>query len=99
MLLGCAAVVRAFDLTLVWARELEVRGVVGYGREAWNGEALHTFTLAQRLLMATGGSVAEMITHTYPLDRYRTALSAARDRRVSGAIKVVLMPRPDSFPR
>jgi threonine dehydrogenase-like Zn-dependent dehydrogenase len=99
VLLGCAAKVRALDLTLVWARELDVRGVVGYGREAWGGEALHTFALTQRLLMATKSPVADMITHTYPLDRYRTALSAARHRRVSGAIKVVLTPRPGSLPR
>ena len=99
VLLGCAAKVRALDLTLVWARELDVRGVVGYGLEAWGGEALHTFTLTQRLLVATERTVADMITHTYPLDRYRTALSAARRRRVSGAIKVVLTPRPGSLPR
>lgn len=99
VLLGCAGKVRALDLTLVWARELDVRGVAGYGLEAWGGEALHTFTLTQRLLVATEAPVADMITHTYPLDRYRTALSAARRRRVSGAIKVVLTPRPGSLPR
>lgn len=99
VLIGCAAKVRALDLTLVWARELDVRGVAGYGREVWSGEALHTFTLTQRLLLATERPVAHMITHTYPLDRYRTALSAARNRRVSGAIKVVLTPRPGSPPR
>jgi L-iditol 2-dehydrogenase len=92
VVLGCAAKVRALDLTMVWARELTVRGVVGYGREAWNGETLHTFALAQRLLEATEAPVADLVTHTYPLNRYRTALSAARNRRVSGAIKVVLTP-------
>ncbi|MBE0594919.1 MAG: alcohol dehydrogenase catalytic domain-containing protein, partial [Gemmatimonadales bacterium] len=98
VLLGCAATMRALDLTLLWARELDVRGVVGYGREAWSGEALHTFVLTQRLLETTGAPVADMVTHTYPLDRYRTALSAARNRRVSGAIKVVLTPPPGSLP-
>ena len=92
-------VTSALDCTRGWAGGLQSQGVVGYGRGVWNGESLHTFTLTQRLLMATGGSVAEMITHTYPLDRYRTALSAARNRRVSGAIKVVPTPRPEAFPR
>jgi threonine dehydrogenase-like Zn-dependent dehydrogenase len=89
---GCAGAMRRLDLTLVWARELAVRGFVGYGRERWQGETLHTFTLTQRLLRATDIPVADMVTHSYPLDRYRTALSAARHRSESGAIKVVLTP-------
>jgi threonine dehydrogenase-like Zn-dependent dehydrogenase len=89
---GCAGALRRLDLTLVWARELVVRGFVGYGQERWQGETLHTFTLAQRLLMATDMPVADMVTHSYPLDRFRTALSAARHRSKSGAIKVVLTP-------
>ena len=96
VMLGCAATVRSLDLTMVWARELTVRGVVGYGREAWSGETLHTFALTQRLLEATDAPVADLVTHSYPLDRYRTALSAARNRRVSGAIKVVLTPSSGS---
>lgn len=89
---GCAGTVRRLDLTLVWARELVIRGVVGYGREHWQGGTLHTFTLVQRLLEATDAPVADMVTHSYPLNRYRTALSAARHRSESGAIKVVLTP-------
>lgn len=96
LLVGCAGSLRRIDLTLVWARELAVRGAVGYGREQWQGEALHTFSLTQRLLQATDTPVAEMVTHSYPLDRYRTALSAARRRSESGAIKVVLTPPSDS---
>ena len=92
VVLGCAARVRSLDLTMVWARELELRGFVGYGRETWNGESLHTYDVTQRLLKTTTAPVADMITHTYPLDRYRTALSAARHRRQSGAIKVLFTP-------
>jgi threonine dehydrogenase-like Zn-dependent dehydrogenase len=95
-LVGCAGVMRRLDLTLVWARELRVRGAVGYGRERWQGETLHTFTLTQRLLGASDTPVADLVTHCYPLDRYRTALSAARHRSESGAIKVVLTPSPGS---
>jgi threonine dehydrogenase-like Zn-dependent dehydrogenase len=92
LVVGCAGTLRRLDLTLVWARELAVRGAVGYGHEQWQGETLHTFTLTQRLLEATDAPVADMVTHSYPLDRYRTALSAARHRSESGAIKVVLTP-------
>jgi L-iditol 2-dehydrogenase len=38
VMLGCAARLRSLDLTFLWARELEIRGFLGYGREVWNGE-------------------------------------------------------------
>ncbi|MEE8573029.1 MAG: alcohol dehydrogenase catalytic domain-containing protein [Gemmatimonadota bacterium] len=98
VVLGCAAMLRPLDFTMVWARELEIRGFVGYAMETWEGEHLHTFDVTQRLLMATDTPVADMVTHSYPLNRYRTALAAARHRHRSGAIKVVLTPPSGSSP-
>ena len=91
-MLGCAAVVRRLDLTLVWAHELAVQGSLGYGREQWEGESLHTFEVVFRLLAGSGARIADLVTHTYPLTQYRTALSTARHHRKSGAIKVLLTP-------
>jgi len=91
VLLGCAGA-RKLDLTMVWAREATVEGVVVYGRERWEGETLHTFELTQRLLLAAHGSVADLVTHTYPLHQYRSALAAARHRATSGSVKVLLTP-------
>lgn len=91
VLLGCAGA-RKLDLTMVWAREATVEGVVVYGRERWEGETLHTFELTQRLLLAAHGSVADLVTHTYPLHQYRSALAAARHRARSGSVKVLLTP-------
>jgi threonine dehydrogenase-like Zn-dependent dehydrogenase len=98
ILLGCAAVIRKIDLTLLWARELSIKGFVGYGLESWNGETLHTFAITQRLLQTAGPSVADMVTHVFPLDHYRTALAAARHHRRSDAIKVLITPT-GSLPR
>jgi threonine dehydrogenase-like Zn-dependent dehydrogenase len=91
VLLGCAGA-RTLDLTMVWAREVAIRGVLGYGRERWDGETLHTYELTQRLLLATDAPVTDLVTHTYPLHHYRRALGAARHRRRSGAVKVLLTP-------
>lgn len=91
VLLACAGA-RKLDLTMVWAREVAIQGVLGYGRERWKGETLHTFELTQRLLLATDAAVADLVTHTYPLHQYRRALGAARHRRRSGAVKVLLTP-------
>jgi threonine dehydrogenase-like Zn-dependent dehydrogenase len=92
VLLGCAAQIRRLDLTFVWARELEVKGFVGYGREHWEGQARHTFEVTLDLLTEHGHGLSGMVTHVFPLEQYRDALSAAANHRRSGAIKVLLEP-------
>jgi threonine dehydrogenase-like Zn-dependent dehydrogenase len=92
VLLGCAGELRKLDLTFVWARELELQGFLGYGEEAWRGEAMHTFRVTRQLLRETRTPVQAMVTHVFPLEQYRDALSAAANHGRSEAIKVVLEP-------
>ncbi len=92
VMLGCAAEIPKLDLTLLWARELELRGFVGYGQESWRGETRHTFEVTLELLKESDAPVERLVTHSFPLDQYRDALSAAANRRRSGALKVILEP-------
>jgi len=92
VVIGCVAKFKKLDLTFVWARELRIRGAVGYGRETWRGDWRHTFEIAHDLLLETGAPVENMVTHVYPLHQYRDALRAAANHRKSGAVKVVLQP-------
>jgi threonine dehydrogenase-like Zn-dependent dehydrogenase len=92
VMLGCAAVVKSLDLTLLWARELEILGFLGYGREEWRGEERHTFEVTRELLTEAGIPVEKVVTHLFPLAQYKDALKAASNRRGSGAMKVVLRP-------
>lgn len=92
VMLGCAAEMKKLDLTFVWARELAVKGFVGYGREAWEGGHAHTFQITHDLLVKTGSPVTRMVTHVFPLSQYQDALSAAANRRKSKSIKVLLDP-------
>ena len=92
VVIGCVAEFKKLDLTFVWARELRIRGAVGYGQEAWRGERRHTFEIAHDLLLESGAPVQDMVTHVYPLDQYRDALRAAANHHKSGAVKVVLQP-------
>jgi threonine dehydrogenase-like Zn-dependent dehydrogenase len=92
VLLGCAAEIPKLDLTFVWARELRIQGYVCYGLEEWRGERLHTFQIAHDLLLETGAPVERMVTHDFPLAQYQDAVSAAANRRRTGAIKVLLDP-------
>jgi L-iditol 2-dehydrogenase len=92
VMLGCAAEIPKLDLTFVWARELDVKGYVGYGLEEWRGERQHTFQITHDLLVKTGAPVDAMVTHVFPLGQYRNALSTAANRRKTGSIKVLLDP-------
>ncbi len=92
VVIGCVAEFKKLDLTFIWARELRIRGAVGYGQETWRGERRHTFEIAHDLLLETGAPVQDMVTHAYPLHQYRDALRAAANHRKSGAVKVVLQP-------
>jgi len=92
VMLGCAAEIKKLDLTFVWARELNVRGFVCYGREDWRAGHAHTFQVTHDLLVETGAPVSGMVTHVFPLHQFRDALVTAADRRGTGSIKVVLDP-------
>jgi threonine dehydrogenase-like Zn-dependent dehydrogenase len=92
VILGCVARMSRLDLTPVWARELGIKGFVGYGREEWRGERMHTFQVTHRLLEEVGQGVGEMVTHVFPLSQYRDALKAAAVLPGKESIKVVLQP-------
>lgn len=92
IMLGCAAQVPKLDLTFLWARELEIHGFMGYGRESWEGLDLHTFEITRELLLRRPLPLERMVTHIFPLEQFREALKAAANRRRSGAMKVALRP-------
>jgi threonine dehydrogenase-like Zn-dependent dehydrogenase len=92
VMLGCAAEIKKLDLTFVWARELDVKGYVGYGIEDWQDGRTHTFQITHDLLLETEAPVSQMVTHVFPLGQYRNALSTAANRRKTGSIKVLLDP-------
>lgn len=92
VVLGCSAQIKNLDLTMLWARELEVRGFLGYGMETWDGRDIHTFEVTRELLLRRPLPIDQIVTHVFPLDQYRDALTAAGNRRKSGAMKVVFQP-------
>jgi threonine dehydrogenase-like Zn-dependent dehydrogenase len=92
VVLGCSAQIKKLDLTFLWARELNVRGFLGYGTESWDGRDLHTFEITRELLLRKPLPVERIVTHIFPLSQYREALKAAANRRRSGAMKVILQP-------
>ncbi|MEK9499707.1 zinc-dependent alcohol dehydrogenase [Gaopeijia maritima] len=92
VMLGCAAELKKLDLTFVWAREIEVKGFTGYGRETFRGEERHTFDITHDLLIESGAPVEDMVTHVFPLAEARRALAVAGNRRKWKSVKVLLEP-------
>jgi threonine dehydrogenase-like Zn-dependent dehydrogenase len=86
VLLGMPGVVE-IDLTALWHRETELIGTYTYGTEQTNdGRTATSFALAMEL----AGKVPfdKMLSATYPLDRYRDALSHAANAGGRDAVKI-----------
>jgi threonine dehydrogenase-like Zn-dependent dehydrogenase len=92
VLVGCTGGVR-LDLSFVWARELRVLGSYGYGPEPGAG-GRHTFQLALDLLRRGTPDLAALVTHRFPLERWRAALGTSLRRARHGAVKVVFEGAP-----
>ena len=93
VLVGGPAELGGLDWTLAWVRELRIEGTYVYGTEPSLPNAPHTMDEAIRLLAAHPElPIGEMVTHTYPLERWRQAMGTALRRGPSGAIKVAFAP-------
>lgn len=93
IMIGCAASMKSLDLTFVWAREIGIQGSFVYGEEVFRGETRHTFEVTHDLMIETGAPLGRLVTHVFPLEQVREALSAAANRRKSNSVKVLLDPR------
>jgi threonine dehydrogenase-like Zn-dependent dehydrogenase len=79
------------DLTPVWYQEVDVIGILGHGREWWEGQPIDTFALVVQWLREKRLNFDGYISARYPLREYRRALAFAADKR-NKVIKVVLEP-------
>jgi threonine dehydrogenase-like Zn-dependent dehydrogenase len=80
------------DWSLVWWRELTIRGAVVYGEE--NDPTLgtagrRTIDIVGEWLSDSAYAVGGVVTHTFPLQDYADALATATAGPAAGAVKVV----------
>jgi threonine dehydrogenase-like Zn-dependent dehydrogenase len=76
------------DLSPVWYQEVDLLGLYAHGMEEWDGGKRSTFDITVDLLKNGSISTEGIITHRFPLRRWREAVSTALNKS-SGAIKVV----------
>jgi hypothetical protein len=71
----------------LWQREIELVGAYAYGTETLaDGTRRRTFDVAFELVAAAG--LGRLVSATYPLERYREAISHAAEAGSRGAVKV-----------
>lgn len=107
VLLGGAAVVPKLDWTFVWSREVTVTGSYGYGYEGMASlpagvdrntlkpnEEGHprTFEITRSLLSEPRVPVDNLVTHTFPLEEWRSAVIANLARDSHRSVKTLLEP-------
>jgi 2-desacetyl-2-hydroxyethyl bacteriochlorophyllide A dehydrogenase len=92
VLAGLKPLIMRMDLTPIWYREVKLIGAVGHGTEQWplgSSNQQPTFSIVAELMDRGLLHPERLITHRFALSDYRHALSAATEKELSRAIKVV----------
>jgi len=76
------------DLTPVWHKEVNLIGAYAHGTEIFEGKPILTYELTARLLRERRIPRDLWITHRFPLERWKEAISVAKNKR-AGSIKVI----------
>ncbi|MBE3037803.1 MAG: zinc-binding dehydrogenase, partial [Chloroflexi bacterium] len=67
-------------------KQLTVMGSHGRGIETWHGARRHTYEVVHELLAAGRYPTGKLLTHTFPLEDYRTALDVLTHKGRHGAV-------------
>jgi len=78
-----------FNMTPLWYKDINIRGTVFSGREAYNGDFRETFDIAMELILENGIPHQDLITHRFTLSDYPQAFTALMDRAASKAVKAI----------
>jgi len=93
MMLGAAATAE-YDLSPVWWKEAALVGAVRHSTDPGLGGGPTRHSIERALEILAGGYLPHhaVISHEFPLDGYRDAITTALDRK-GGALKVVFRPQ------
>jgi threonine dehydrogenase-like Zn-dependent dehydrogenase len=98
ILVGTAGAVGPVDFSSLWFRELRLTGSAMYAYGQVKGQRRRTYQAAVDLLAGRDFPTAGLLTHTFPLHRYRQVFQAALDKRRHQSVKVAVDLRPGEDP-
>lgn len=78
------------DPTPLWLKLQTVKGVFAYGYNTVNGERKHTFEIAIDLVETGKVSLDGILTHKFPLNRYKEMIEVNMDKGKNRAIKTMI---------
>ena len=91
IMVGMPGVVH-MDLSPLWHKEVRLQGAYTYGWEQVNGNRVHSFDLATKLVSTA--RLGRLVSARYPLDRHEEALVHAMEAGRRNSIKIVFTPQP-----
>lgn len=92
VLLGLASILEKIDWTTVWLNELDVKGSFTYSTEEYQGKKMRTLEIAIELMRLGKVDLSPLITHRYPLHKYKDALTTAVNKGRGDTMKIVFEP-------
>jgi L-iditol 2-dehydrogenase len=92
VLLGLAGILDHIDWTTVWLNELDVKGSFAYSIEEFDGKRMRTMQVAIEMMKSGKVDLSPMITHRFPLEKYKEALSTVVSKGKEACMKVVFEP-------
>lgn len=88
VLLGNATTLKGLDWTPLWLKELTFRGTLAYGNHGHGGASTNAFVEAAAMVADGRAKIEALVTHQFPLSRYREALATARAKGSGASVKV-----------
>lgn len=92
VLLGLASILDRIDWTTVWLNELDVKGSFAYSTEEFKGKRMRTMQVAIELMTKGRVDLSPMITHRFPLNKYKDAFATVVNKGKKACMKVVFEP-------
>ncbi len=77
-----------FDTTPLWFKELTVLGASGRQYEDFEGRRMHTYEAVFELVCSGRLNLSGLLTHTFPINRYRDAFRLLARRGAADVVKV-----------
>ncbi|MFC0214405.1 zinc-binding dehydrogenase [Paenibacillus chartarius] len=89
VLLGLAGILDRIDWTMVWLKELDVKGSFAYGAEDYKGKRMRTLEIAIELMRLGKVDLTPLITHRFPLEKYKDAFAIVANKGRASCIKAI----------
>lgn len=75
------------DLTTLWLKLQTIKGCYGYRSSNVPGASKHSFSMALDLIASKKVIVEDMLTHKFPLEKYRDMIDVNLNKGINSAIK------------